>query len=129
MVFAKKRPGSRRESHAGGRFELRIVQWFGVFLLLSFAATIAFKLLHDAHSSYSSSGSSSKYRTASALTLKELYGREQWPAKSNGPSQILILSYPYCGAPMITRMLMLMGAFAGFSTELGIGEYQPATLL
>jgi hypothetical protein len=122
MLFTKKRPGSRRESHAGGRFELRITQWFGLFLLLSFTATIAFKLLHDLRTAYSSNSGPGKYKGASALTLKELYGREKWPAKTNGPSQIFILSYPYCGAPMLTRLLMLMGAFAGFGTELALGE-------
>jgi hypothetical protein len=59
-----------------------------------------------------------------APSLEELYGSlNSSSSSSNGPHQILLLSYFNSGASLLARLLMLMGVFAGDGEQLKIGAW------
>ena len=57
-----------------------------------------------------------------AAELTRLYDRLFWPNEQAGPSQILVMGYYHSGAALVTRLLMLMGAWAGEPRDLLVGE-------
>lgn len=107
-------------------------QWRWTLLGLCAAGLALLQLVHvmQMSSTAHGNGGSRKARGGDAFgnnNLQELYGRETWARHVDGPSNLLVLGYHNTGAPLMTRLLMLMGAFAGYASELNTGGGSSAT--